>query len=960
MEDPAWAAGRAVRAVRVGAAAALAVTVILLVALWGRAVALAAEGGGTATARAGAVAVPGQPVAAPGGSDPTGLDPAGPGWVTPAAAGGPERSAELAAAAELARRLLADAPVAWVVVPSTPGTGPLGPAGRPRTGPGGPDSPGEQGPKGSRQVAPEPWAVRPRYPRIEVVTAGEEGDGQPPGGRDLELTGVMSPAALAMPARVINPAASGPPAGPSPDMILGSERAKAHPVVTYPPPMTQPFPRKCFGDDCEDPDNWHEFYERLWRKRPDGSWEAHYFTWQSLVFTVLSGVFGTYGNYLREGPAYALGNLPGVLARDFFGQMAVGRPTREDPYDNFMWNLAIFSSLVLVIEGVTWGGTKLLQPDLFFQRLLDRWQARFVSPPATEAGRRTLSAARYLLAAGGRLDQTLATLRAGSPSPTLQRAITWLQRQMVSPERLNQVLTALETRLAGPPTLWVRRGIEFLTAMRGTQLHSGITPVIIAINAGAQIGVNLLRPALPLPDPIAVDDDGQAYFATNLEYLANKLYDAFAVALVTFLASIPVVRTVTGLAAKTRIAFIIGAATFGYRLFSDLTTDRHSLAEFDRIRYRPEPDVYELMLSDVLNNATWVAYTPWWLLWYAAPSAVYRALSPSLQWERFWALVEAQSAARKHGTPVWQAEQQEREKELHWVLSKEAWDKDPRANRDQADKAWRDLVQLPTPESATENLIHLAANGADMAGHVAALAGQYIAKVVDFNDYDELADFQILDLKDRVGADKDRILDDSAALWRKLKLAVTGTREAEGGTRATDTHVDKATGSPEPVDDGGRQAGTEGPAPAPAAPAGEPRNEGADDDKQSIQIVGGVETTVGGKPVFWYFDGRIVPLEASDDKGAASGGSPAAVPEQDLPADRPAEEQSAGQAIVEPPAGARVAPPPPSGADPAPDTGGASRADAGSSSGEAPDAAAVHPPGDVEAGDGAPAASSLA
>src|SRR4030095_5833477 len=154
---------------------------------------------------------------------------------------------------------------------------------------------------------------------------------------------------------------------------------------------------------------------------------------------------------------------------------------------------------------------------------------------------------------------------------------------------------------------------------------------------------------------------------------------------------------------------------------------------------------------------------------------------------------EAQSAARKRGEPVWLAEMQEREKELHWVLSKEAWDKDPRVNRAQADKAWSDLVQLPTPERATEIVIHHLANQADIAAQAVLLAGQYVAKVWDFNQDDERPDFQILDLKDRIGAASDRILDDQAALWRKLQQAVAGTRGAEGGA------TERAAGGTDPA-----------------------------------------------------------------------------------------------------------------------------------------------------------------
>src|SRR4029450_2118364 len=51
------------------------------------------------------------------------------------------------------------------------------------------------------------------------------------------------------------------------------------------------------------------------------------------------------------------------------------------------------------------------------------------------------------------------------------------------------------------------------------------------------------------------------------------------------------------------------------------------------------------------------------------------------------------------------------------------------------------------------------------------------------NQDDERPDFQILDLKDRIGAASDRILDDQAALWRKLQQAVAGPRGGGGGAR---------------------------------------------------------------------------------------------------------------------------------------------------------------------------------
>jgi hypothetical protein len=978
--DPARSAGRAAHALRAVTAAALAVMIILLVALWGRTVALAAERGEADAMRLPRpAAVPDQP--APGGSDLTGLDPAGAdgtGAVTPPAAGGPGRLAALVAAAEQAARLLAESPAAattaWAPVPPSL-------AGWPHVGADAADSPGERGPKGSAQVVPELRAVRPRYPRIEVAAAAGEGDGRRRDGDDQAagtrasepatpepadrvgrlpdpadaaptaaewntwlLLGVIaalaeqeplapgravppSPLAWALLAQAAtNPTGAVPGLGPSPDATRGGDRARTRPEGQrlYVPPLTTPFLPKHFGDDDTDPDNWHQFSEQVWRG------EAPLFTPQSLLFTVLSTATGFYGNRLREGLPYAFGNLPTFFARDIFGQIMVGRPIREDPYDNLVWAIALNSLNVAIWELVGYGGTRLLAPETF-DPIVRRWLTWTVSPPPTRFGQWLLHTLDTGLGRGGYLDRVLGRWQASANSPQVRRGLQTIASMLGTREGIDRFLRMMRVRLAGPPTRAVSASLDVLEFLKGKQLHSGIPVQIIGINIGAQLMINVLKPELPLPLPAAIDDNGQPLFASNLGYLANKLYDSvLGIGLPTFIGSIFAATKIVGLAAKSRVAWKIALMNAAFKLGSDLVTDRHSLDEFDRLRYQPDHDVYELLLSDVLNNATWVAYTPWWLVRYAIPSAVSRA------------------------------------------ASKEASDEDPRINRDQADKAWRNLVQLPTPEGVAENLIHLAANGADIAGHAALLAGQYVAKVVDFNKHDEPADFQILDLKGRIGADKDRVFDDSAALWRKLKLAVTGTQEAEGGTTeraaaATGpaatahspteqpptsglagsapsptepsrrpslrptvsaevetadgpvhvledgriTNVDEETGLLEPSDNGGRQAGMEDP-----APGGAPHGEKVTDGKRSLDIVG-VETTINGKRVLWRFDGEIVPIpedpEPLDDKGPPSGGNGTltVMPEQDRSGPLPAAPEEPGTAEQ-----TRIPPPP----SPRPDT----------------------------------------
>jgi len=473
----------------------------------------------------------------------------------------------------------------------------------------------------------------------------------------------------------------------------------------YVPPLTRPFPRKWFGDDETDPDGWHEFTERLFRRRPDGTREASFFTAQSLWFTLLSTGTGFYGNVLREDLPYALGNLPTVFARDVFGQIMVGRPIREDPYDNLVWSITLNSANVWLWEGIGYLGTLFLAPE-HFDPIVERWRNRFISPPASPQARRFLRLLENAIAKEGYVDRHLSGMRGRVNHPWALRRLDRLGSMLVPRERLDHLLTYWQRRLAGPPTAAVQRSLDVLAFLRGKQVHSGIPLQIIGINIGAQLMINLLKPELPLPQPIAVDDNGQPRFATNLDYLANKAYDSIlGIGLPTAIGTVFASTKIPTWAGKGRVALVIGGMSAGFKLFSDLMTDAHSLDEFNRLRNSPKAEVSELVLSGVLNHATWMTT--------AILDAVDRAMDPVLAVRRFWALHQARWAARS-GSPAAQdrAEQAERAKELHWMLSRETWEK-VNTSRARAAQAWQELVQLPTPKGVVGGVVQRLATQAD-------------------------------------------------------------------------------------------------------------------------------------------------------------------------------------------------------------------------------------------------------
>ncbi|HKE98346.1 MAG TPA: hypothetical protein VKG45_05385 [Actinomycetes bacterium] len=270
-----------------------------------------------------------------------------------------------------------------------------------------------------------------------------------------------------------------------------------------------------------------------------------------------------------------------VAWRDIFGQIMLGRLIREDPYDNFMWVFTLDSGNVFLWEGVGYLGTYLLKPQRF-EPVVDAWRARFASPPATELGRSILGGAQLAVAGRERFGQALAALRARSSDPRLLRSSNWVEGRLPSPERLTGLLTLVRVRFAGRPSMLMRRGPDVLEFLKGKQLHSGIPPQIIGINTGAQVMLNLVKPGLPLPQPVAVDDNGQPRFATNGDYPWNKLYDAIvAIGLPTFIGSVFAARKAVGLLAKGRVALLIALGQAGFKLVSDLATDGHSRNGFD-------------------------------------------------------------------------------------------------------------------------------------------------------------------------------------------------------------------------------------------------------------------------------------------------------------------------------------------------------------------------------------------
>src|SRR5262245_34344679 len=477
------------------------------------------------------------------------------------------------------------------------------------------------------------------------------------------------------------------------------------PSPLYVPPMTKPFPRKCFGNDCENPNGWHEFTERLFRRKPDGTREASFFTAQSLWFTLLSTGTGFYGNILREDLPYALGNLPTVFARDVFGQIMVGRPIREDPYDNLVWSISLNSANVWLWEGIGYLGTLFLSPQ-HFDPIVERWRNRFISPPATPGARRALRLLENAIGKEGYVDRRLSGMRGRFNHPWALRRLDALTGMLVPRERLDHLLTYWRRRLAGPPTTAVQRSLDVLAFLRGKQLHSGIPLQIIGINIGAQLMINLLKPELPLPQPISVDDNGQPRFATNLDYLANKAYDSIlGIGLPTAIGTVFAATKIPTWAGKGRVGLVIGAMSAGFKLFSDLMTDGHSLDEFNRLRYGPKADASELMLSVALNNATWMTT--------AVLDAADRAMDPVLAVRRLWALHQARWAARSGGPAAMdRAEQAERAKELHWMLSRETWEKVD-TSRAYAAQAWQALVHLPASDSVVGSTVQRHATQAD-------------------------------------------------------------------------------------------------------------------------------------------------------------------------------------------------------------------------------------------------------
>ncbi|HKE97500.1 MAG TPA: hypothetical protein VKG45_01005 [Actinomycetes bacterium] len=580
---------------------------------------------------------------------------------------------------------------------------------------------------------------------------------------------------------------------PSPDAVVTGQRIerteRTKPRADGPPPpLTRPFPRRYFGDDETDPDNWHEFTERVWRG------EAPLLTWQSFLFTVLSTGIGFYGNVLREDLPYAIGNAPTVFARDIVGQVLIGRPTREDPFDNLMWNVSINAANVWLWEGIGYAGTVFLRPGNF-DPIVSRWRERFVTPPRGEFGRLTIGVASAMLAGRERLDQLLAALRANSSNPVLRSYLESLASTMPTREQLSQRLLDLRIRFAAPPSWAVLRSLDVLAFLRGKQLHSGIPLQIIGINAGVQIMINLVKPELPLPQPIDIDDNGQPLYAKNAHYGLHKLYDAFlGIGLPTFIGSVFAATKQVGLMAKSKVALQIALLSAGYKLASDLATDRHSLAEFERIRFRPEPDVYELLWSDLANDAAWVAEAGWWLVRRAIPSFVYRAFNPLLQMNRYVALFEARWNARRNRTPLDLAEYEERKKELHWLLSKDAWDRAPTKQGD----VWPDLVQLPTPETWDKIVVHHLANQADMTFQALRLVDQHIAKVVDLNQHDERPAVQIPKIRWRIHADADRMTADQKALYHMI-FGTPDKRRRDAAPATNRTSGRAASRQPPPV-----------------------------------------------------------------------------------------------------------------------------------------------------------------
>jgi hypothetical protein len=401
------------------------------------------------------------------------------------------------------------------------------------------------------------------------------------------------------------------------------------------------------------------------------------------------------------------------------------------------------------------------------RQLLRRWLGRQAEPDPPAAPPQERGVRQLLRRALDDLDRRLPS--EGRTRGYLQR----LQRRLepippLAPPPEGNVSSRILRRMFRNPEHPARRIIDVGELMRGRQLHTGIWKYIVGMGIGVQLMLNEVKPLLGLPPPIAVDDNGQARYATNGDYLKHKLYDAVAVGgpagIGTGAAAklvLPEGITVTRAASwafKLRVMLATLGVTATQKLISDLLSDSHALDEFDRVRLTPEPVPSELLLAHLINYGEAAVVGAWYGFWRNDP-----------KWSYFSPLRLLSMLRALFGGP--EVAEREYAREIHQFFSDETWEV-LRAAAGRGDAFWLELAELPTPQSTAGILVHLLANIEHLLLEGAETAGQQFAlKVVDLNKHDSPPREQLPIHRARRNAAAKRIVDDLAALTAIHKAA---------------------------------------------------------------------------------------------------------------------------------------------------------------------------------------------